>query len=72
MKVSISIDFDETMKQEICDAFIEKLAGFTDEQLENLEESFMKNISEGFMDLIFEVETNKDETEVTSVVCLGS
>ena len=71
MKVTISIDLDESMKQEICDEFLNKLHGFTEEELEALEKSFMENIQEGFMDAVFEVETDAEEKEVTGLYLIG-
>lgn len=72
MKVTISLDFD-AIKEDVCNEFINRLdsLGYSEEQISNLEKSFMENIDAGYMDVTFEVETNKNETDVTSCFIIG-
>ena len=72
MKVTISLDF-ESLKDDICTEYCNRLIDldYTKEQIDALEKSFMENIDGGYMDATFEIETNNDETEVTSCILIG-
>jgi hypothetical protein len=72
MKVTVSLDFD-ALKEEIRDAFVNRLEDFnySNDDIENLANSFMDNIDGGYMDATFEVEMNDDETEVTACMLVG-
>lgn len=72
MKVTISIDFDN-IKDDIRNGMVNRLIDldYTEAQITALEDSFDSNIDGGFMDATFEIEFNKDESEVTSCILIG-
>lgn len=72
MKVTISLDFD-ALKDDIRIALENRLAGldYENDAIDILLESFDSNIDGGFMDATFEIEMNKDETEITSCMLIG-
>lgn len=73
MKVTISLDFDDSMKDEVRLQFVQRLEqlGYTEDQVTVLEDSFDQNIAEMYMDATFEIEMNNDETEVTGCILVG-
>ena len=73
MKVTISLDFDDTMKDEVRLGFVQRLErlGYTEDQVTALEDSFDQQFDEMYMDLTFEVGMNIDETECTSLEIVG-
>lgn len=72
MKVTISLDFD-ALKDDIRVALENRLAdlNYENDVIDSLLESFDSNIDGGFMDATFEIEMNKDETEITSCMLIG-
>ena len=71
MKVTISLDFD-SLKDDIRNELANKLDEYyEDDCVDALLESFDKNIDGGFMDAVFEIEVNKDETEIVSCMLVG-
>jgi hypothetical protein len=72
MKVTISLDFD-ALKDDIKNELVNRLIDldYTEAQISALEDSFDSNIDGGFMDATFEIEFNKDESEVTSCMLVG-
>lgn len=71
MKVTISLDFD-SFKDDIRNELANKLDRDMDEdEADRLLESFDKNIGGGFMDAVFEIEMNNDETEITGCYLIG-
>jgi len=73
MKVTISLDFDDTMKDEVRLGFVQRLEqlGYTEDQVTALEDSFDQQFDEMYMDLTFEIGMNNDETECTSLEIVG-
>lgn len=73
MKVTISLDF-EALKEEIADDYASRLDDlkYSEDEIDRLRASFMENIDSGFMDATFEIETDLEETEVTSCILIGS
>jgi hypothetical protein len=73
MKVTISLDFDYSMKDEVRLGFMQRLEqlGYTEDQVTALGDSFDQQFSENYMDLTFEIGMNDDETECTSLEIVG-
>lgn len=72
IEVTVSLDF-ESLKEEVQNNFCNRLddLGYTKDQIDALEKSFMENIEAVFIDATFEVEMNSDETEVTGCSLIG-
>lgn len=72
MKVTVSLDFD-ALKDDIRCELENKLADYYDDDalVDRLLESFDKNIGGGFLDAVFEIEMNSDETEIDGCFLVG-